>query len=83
MRDYELTWMVENGTLMESGSATLGVSSGEAVRSTWSSEITSDGQDFRGFPASGEVVRVTFSPFRIDADSMSYDWEGTVSARDR
>lgn len=83
VRDYELIWTVENGILMESGTATLVLSSGNALRSTWSSQITSEGQDFTGFPQSGEVVRVTVSPFRLDADSMSYDWEGSVTASNR
>jgi hypothetical protein len=83
VRAYELTWTIENGTLIESGTATLVLSSGESLRSTWSSRITSEGQDFRGVPEAGETVRVTVSPFRIDADSMSYDWEGSVAAANR
>jgi hypothetical protein len=83
VQDYEVNWTVDGNTLLETGSATLVLSSGGTVRSEWSSSITAEGQDFRGFSPSGQLVRVTYSPFRIDADSMSYDWEGTVSVRDQ
>lgn len=83
VRDYEVRWAVEDGALVETGNATLVLSSGGTVRSEWSSSIVAQGQDFSSFAPSGQVVRVTYSPFRIDADSMSYDWEGTVSTQDR
>jgi hypothetical protein len=28
------------------------------------------------------MIKVTFSPFKIDGNKMSYEWEGTVRAGD-
>lgn len=83
VRDYELIWSVNQGTLDESGTATLVLSSGETLLSEWSSSIEAEGQDFRGFTPQGQIIRVSYSPLRIDGDSMSYEWEGTVSLRER
>jgi len=81
-KDYQLDWSTDGKSLIESGSATLESASGEAVRSTWSSVITPEG-GLEGFPAAGEVVSVSISPFQIDGDSMSYEWEGTVQERSK
>jgi len=82
-KDYQIIWTTDGGTLFEKGSATLGLSSGGSVRSEWSSSIVAAGQSFRGFPSAGEVVRVSISPFRIEGNRMSYEWEGTVRGKER
>jgi hypothetical protein len=80
--DYQLDWTTDGKSLIESGSATLESASGEAVRSTWSSVITPAG-GLEGFPAAGEVITVSISPFQADGDSMSYEWEGAVQERSK
>ncbi|MGB6363748.1 MAG: hypothetical protein WBG64_13845 [Thermoanaerobaculia bacterium] len=81
-KDYQLDWATDGKSLIESGSATLESASGEAVRSTWSSVITPAG-GLEGFPAAGEVVTVSISPFQVEGDSMTYEWEGTVQERSK
>ncbi len=81
-RDYQVTWIIEGKTLSEKGSATLGLSSGGSVRSTWSSSIVPAREDFVKFPSAAEIVRVSISPFRIDGNRMSYEWKGTVGKRE-
>jgi hypothetical protein len=83
--DYRLTWVVDGGKLLESGAASLARSSGERVRQTWSSIITpgegAEGSSvrFKAFPAGGQVINATISPFEIDGHRMRYEWEGTVA----
>lgn len=78
--DYELIWTTDGEKLIESGSATLVTSSGQSVRCVWSSEIIPE-KSFEKFPAVGEVISVSISPFQIDGNSMSYEWTGTVKER--
>jgi hypothetical protein len=83
--DYQLTWIAEGAKLLESGAASLARSSGERLRQIWSSIITpgeggkENSPRFETFPAGGQVVNATISPFRIDGRRMSYEWEGTVA----
>lgn len=77
-KDYRLVWSAEGSTLLEMGSANLVTSTGDIVKSTWSSTIIPE-KEFVRFPDAGELIDITISPFRIDGNSMSYDWEGTVS----
>ena len=83
VKDYKVVWKTDGQTLFEEGSATLVLAGGGSVASAWTSSIVSDGRDFRRLPASGEVVRVDYSRFQVDGDTMSYDWKGTVAARER
>ena len=84
--DYQLTWLVDGSKLLESGAATLELSSGARIRQRWTSIISPDdlsGDIARGivaFPSQGEAIAATISPFKIDGSRMSYDWEGTVHA---
>ena len=68
--------------IIESGSATLELSSGKSVRQVWASTITPE-QDFEKFPPGGELITISISPFQIDGNRMSYKWEGTVKAQSR
>jgi hypothetical protein len=83
--DYRLTWVAEGAKLLESGAASLARSSGEHVRQIWSSIITpGEGAEessprFKTFPAVGQVINATISPFKIVGQRMSYEWEGTVA----
>ena len=86
--EYQLTWVSDDAKLLESGSASLGCSSGERLRQTWSSIITLT-QDpheslarLRAFPASGQVINATISPFNIDGHRMDYEWHGTVAKQE-
>jgi len=76
-KDYQLTWTTDGEQLMESGSATLESASGQSVRCAWSSTISSEG-GFDEFPEAGEVINLTISPFQIEDNRMTYEWEGTV-----
>jgi hypothetical protein len=78
VKDYEIAWTTDGKTLFEKGSATLQLSSGRSLRSTWSSSIVPGKPGFAGFRPGGETVNVTFSPFKIDGNKMSYEWQGTV-----
>jgi hypothetical protein len=86
--EYRLTWVSDKTRLLESGSASLGCSSGERLRQIWSSIITPT-QDpleslarLRAFPAGGQVINTTISPFRIDGHRMDYEWRGTVASQE-
>jgi hypothetical protein len=79
-KNYRLIWTVDGNRILEWGSATLESSSGQSVRCECSSTISSK-THFEGFPAAGEVVDISISPFEIDNNSMSYQWEGTVQKR--
>lgn len=81
-KDYQLTWTTDGKNILESGSATLELSSGGSVRQVWSSTITPE-QGFDKFPPNGEQITISISPFQIDGNGMSYKWEGTVKARSR
>jgi len=81
-KDYQLKWTVDGKKILESGSATLELSSGKSVRQVWSSTITPD-KGFDKFPPAGELINVSISPFKIDGNRMSYTWEGTVKAQGR
>ncbi len=80
VKDYQLEWTSDGKTLSEKGSATLVQSSGRSFRSVWTSSIVPDKPRFDRFPRGGETVNVTFSPFKIDGNQMSYSWQGTVRA---
>ena len=82
VKDYELTWTNEGKSILESGSATLVLSSGGSVRQVWSSTITPE-QGFEKFPPAGQLITISISPFQIDGNSMSYKWEGTVKTRSK
>jgi hypothetical protein len=76
--DYEVVWTSDGESLFERGSAILELSDGGAVLSKWSSEIVPTAQSLKQFPCQGELVKVTYSPFDIDGNTMSYKWKGTV-----
>jgi hypothetical protein len=78
VRDYQLMWTSDGKTISENGSVLLVLTSGKTVQTKWTSTITPKDGDLRKFPGAGEQVNVTFSPFRIEGDRMSYQWTGTV-----
>ena len=80
VKDYRLEWSTDGNTLFEKGSATLVTSSGRSFGSVWTSSIVPEKPRFERFSRTGETVNVTFSPFRIDGNKMSYSWQGTVAA---
>lgn len=80
VKDYAVLWSSDGRTLFEEGSADLVLASGGIVRSKWTSEIVPTQQDLRDFPKDGEHVMVSYSPFAIRGNKMSYEWEGTVEA---
>lgn len=86
--DYRLTWVSDGTKLLETGSASLGCSSGERVQQIWSSIITPtpDSQkspaNLETFSAGGQVINATISPFQIDGDRMNYEWQGTVAKQE-
>jgi len=79
-KDYRLEWTTDGKALSEKGSATLELSSGGSVRSVWTSVIVPAKPNFERFASGGEVADVTFSPFKIDGNKMTYDWQGTARA---
>jgi hypothetical protein len=85
--DYRLTWLADGGKLLESGVSTLNCASGERLRQVWSSIITpaerakESSPGLKALATGGQVVNATISPFRMDGDRMSYEWEGTVRKR--
>jgi hypothetical protein len=81
-KDYQLVWTTNGKNIIESGSATLELSSGKSVRQVWSSTITPE-QGFEKFPPGGELITISISPFQIDGNRMSYKWEGTVKAQSK
>lgn len=81
--DYELAWTSDGKTLFEEGRAKLVLASGGTVQSVWTSEIVPTQQDLGEFPREGELVRISFSNVEIREDTMSYQWEGTVEARQK
>jgi hypothetical protein len=87
--EYRLTWVSGSPRLLESGSASLGCSSGERLQQIWSSIITPTGDSqeslarIMAFPAGGQVINATISPFRIDGHRMDYEWQGTVARQEQ
>lgn len=79
-QDYQLTWTSDGKSILETGSATLGLRSGGSVRQVWTSTITPR-NGLQKFPQSGESISIAVSPFQITGDSMSYSWSGTVRSR--
>jgi hypothetical protein len=79
--DYEIVWTSDGRTLFEEGKAKLVLASGATVQTLWISEIVPTQKDLREFPPEGEHVRVSYSNFQIQGDTMSYEWEGTVELR--
>jgi hypothetical protein len=86
-KDYEIQWSADAGRLLESGSVTLLLSSGESIRQFWSSIITPENRPdqiaavFKKFPKTGQIVTASVSPFKINKNAMSYTWNGVVKAR--
>ncbi|HZB28686.1 MAG TPA: hypothetical protein VE465_00825 [Streptosporangiaceae bacterium] len=86
--EYRLTWVAEDTKLLESGSASLGCTSGERLRQVWSSIITPTQEPqeslarLRSLPATGQVINATISPFNIDGHRMDYEWQGTVAKQE-
>lgn len=81
-KDYRIEWSSDGRTLFEKGSVMLELRSGRSIRSEWSSSIVPTSQRLRTLPAAGQVVNVTYSPFKLEKnDEMSYQWEGTVRSR--
>lgn len=76
--DYELTWHSDGKTLFEEGKAKLILASGATVQSEWRSEIVPTQNDLSKFPREGERVRVSYSDFELEGDTLRYEWEGTV-----
>jgi hypothetical protein len=83
VKDYRLDWSTDGKTLSEKGSSTLQLASGKSVRSEWTSIITPTKPNFERFASSGETATVTFTPFQIDGNKMTYEWSGTVDATKR
>jgi hypothetical protein len=88
-QDYQINWIINGNKILESGIAILESSSRKAVRQVWSSIITPKvrfgriPRIFRKFPSDGELLRASISPFKIDGNTMSYEWEGSVERRVR
>ena len=84
---YQLEWTMEGKKVFESGTSTLELASGKPLRQIWFSIITpkAGAKEFQPshckFPSQGELIKATISPFKIDGNSMSYEWEGTVRSR--
>jgi hypothetical protein len=78
---YTVEWMLDERKLLESGTATLELASGKRLLQSWSSVITPSSRSdvVERFPAGGELIRASISPFEVDGQVMSYRWEGTVS----
>jgi len=76
-QDYEIQWSTDDNRLLETGSVTLLLSSGESIRQVWSSIITPENRPdrvsavFKKFPRSG----------KFNKNGMSYTWEGVVKRR--
>src|SRR4051794_20659852 len=67
--DYALTWRANDARVFESGSALLRCASGTRVRQRWASVITPTGaqeSSLRDFPARGQAIRLTISPFEVE-----------------
>jgi hypothetical protein len=82
--DYQLTWVVDGAKVLEAGSASLSCASGAPMRQIWASIITPEHEAaprLAKFPSRGEVVEAKISPFKIDGNRMSYEWEGTVKIK--
>lgn len=78
IKDYQLIWTTDGKNILESGTAKLELASGKFIRQVWSSTITPE-QGIQNFPKAGELVNVSVSPFKVDGNKMSYEWEGTVT----
>lgn len=83
VKDYRLEWTTDGRALSEKGSATLVLSSGRTIRSLWSSTYTPERPQFDRFPREGEIVDVTFTPFQINGNQMSYDWHGEAKSMEK
>ncbi len=85
-KDYQIKWVLVGKELLELGTAMLEVSSGKSVRQVWSSIIRPkkrSGKAFDKFPSNGELISATISPFKMDGNSMSYEWNGTVKKQSK
>ena len=87
--DYQILWTADGGRLLETGSVTMLLSSGESIRQVWSSIITPENRPdhvsavFKKFPRSGQVVTASVSPFKFNKNGMSYTWDGFVKRQPR
>jgi hypothetical protein len=85
-KEYQLKWISTGRSILELGASVLETSSGKTVRQVWSSIITPRktagkfAPAMNRFPASGELINATISPFVIDGNKMQYEWNGTVAA---
>lgn len=77
-RGYRIWWTHDEARVLERGVALLERSSGELVASEWESTIESDARRLNGFPRSGQVGRITISPFAMDGNTMTYEWKGSM-----
>ena len=77
VKDYKLNWTTDGKNILERGSATLVLKSGKSIQQIWESIITPE-KNLDKFPDSGESAKISFSPFEINENKMSYKWEGTV-----
>jgi hypothetical protein len=81
--------MIEGDKVLESGNATLESSAGQSIRQVWTSIITPTKRTerlnlaFSKFHPDGEVIQATISPFKLDSNRMTYEWEGTVEKLSR
>lgn len=82
VKDYQLIWTTDGKNILESGSATLELKSGGALRQVWKSTITPE-RGLDKFPQAGELITVSISQFKIDGNKMSYKWEGTVKVQSK
>ena len=78
---YRLHWRLDEDRLLERGMAMLESASGDVLPSEWASVITIDRAVLRGRHANEEIARIAISPFKIDGNSMAYEWSGTVAAQ--
>jgi hypothetical protein len=81
IQDYQPVWTSDGKAISETGSVSLVLTSGKTVQTKWTSTIIPKNGDLSKFPAAGEQINVTFSPFKIEGDRMSYQWNGTVGLR--
>jgi hypothetical protein len=82
VKDYQLEWTSDGKSILESGSASLGLKSGGSVRQVWKSTITPE-REIAKVPPSGELISVSISEFKMDGNKMSYKWEGTARAKSK
>lgn len=78
-RGYRLWWTINRGRLLERGMALLERSQGGLVACEWTSTITVDAKMAAQFPRSGQVARISITPFEVDGAAMKYEWHGEIA----